>query len=454
MMDLPLEKVYLPESLEIMMKMYQEEVSLDKTVIKSQPTSRLLELQVCNRDGSIEWTEANVTFLRDRNGDISEIVGITRKITDRKKTEQENKVFSSAVDGAADAIIITDINGIITYSNPSAEEMYGYKKGEMLGESVINLNTNLKMSNEIMSAMLKTGSWHGEIESIKKNKESFPALLSLSTVKDENGNLIAMMGTVRDITQRKIEEENIKGFYHGERELRKSLQDEMRRRVDFTRALVHELKTPVTAMMASIQLLAEEAPEGPLLRLAKNIEESVIRLNKRISELLDIARGELGILKYSQKKVNVMRMLQDIETEMSIAISNNQQSLVFELPPAIPTVMGDEERLREVIINLLGNAAKYTLQGGKITLRAREHNYSLIVEVEDTGSGIDKKDIDRIFEPYYRAENQSGTLTGLGLGLAICKRTVEHHGGKVWVSSQKGKGSTFGFSIPLTADVG
>ncbi len=134
-------------------------------------------------------------------------LSVARDITERKKTEERIKVFSSAVAGAIDGMAMTDMKGTITYVNPSMEGLFGYNNGEMLGKSVVDLVGNQEMANGIISTLIKTGSWSGEIESIKKNKETFPAILSLSIVRDEKGNPIAMMGAVRDISNQKRAEE-------------------------------------------------------------------------------------------------------------------------------------------------------------------------------------------------------------------------------------------------------
>ncbi|MFA4916419.1 MAG: PAS domain S-box protein [Syntrophales bacterium] len=124
-------------------------------------------------------------------------------------TKEKIRIFSNAVEGAIDGIAITDMKGIITYANPAMEDMYGYNKGELLEKSVAILDSNPERVNEIMSAMIKTGSWNSEVESIKKNKEIFPVLLSLSTITDDKGNPMAMMGAIKDITKRKQSEEEL-----------------------------------------------------------------------------------------------------------------------------------------------------------------------------------------------------------------------------------------------------
>ena len=254
----------------------------------------------------------------------------------------------------------------------------------------------------------------------------------------------------RDKTKEQLLKE-VEELYYREREVRQGLEEEMKRRVEFTRALIHELKTPITAMLSSNTLLVEELPEGTLLRLAENVQDSIINLDKRISELLDIARGELGVLKLKRRKTNPLKLLRSVAAEMDAGVSKQRQSLALKLPRSLPPVWVDEKRLRDVVINLIGNASKFSPVGGEITMSAREQDGSIVVEVNDNGPGIARKDMEKIFEPYYRAESDRQRLPGLGLGLALCKRTIELHGGKIWVKSRKGRGSTFGFSIPLAS---
>ena len=134
---------------------------------------------------------------------------------------------------------------------------------------------------------------------------------------------------------------------------------------------------------------------------------------------------------------------------MTEVTSRQGQSLIVDLPASLPLIRADEGRLRQILQNLLNNALKLTTGGGEITLRAREKGAELIVEVKDTGPGIAKQMQERIFDPYYRVEADRQRLSGLGLGLALCKKLVELHGGRIWVESEKGKGSIFSFSIPL-----
>ena len=261
----------------------------------------------------------------------------------------------------------------------------------------------------------------------------------------------AILGHAMDITEQELAEEKLEEAYEKERRLRQELQIEVQRRVEFTRALVHELKTPLTPIMSSSDLLVSGLTEEPWLSVAQNIQRGAINLNKRIGELLDLARGEIGMLKLNPKRVDFLKLLQHVGSEMSVLAASNGQKLKVDLPDSLPLPWADEDRLRQITQNLLVNATKFTPEGGTITLRAKEQNGSLIVEVQDTGYGISDEEQRRLFRPYHRQVGEREHLSGLGLGLALCKNLVQLHGGRIWVKSEEGKGATFSFSIPINS---
>jgi signal transduction histidine kinase len=273
----------------------------------------------------------------------------------------------------------------------------------------------------------------------------------LAPVK-EGDRVLAVLMTSRDISERKRADEELRDAYEREAKLRSELEEEVRKRVEFTRALVHELKTPLTSVMASGELLAMDLPDGPLLAIVNNINRSAYNLNARIDELLDLARGELGMLRLNFTSMGPLALLQELAEQMGPVALSRHQSLALDLPSSLPQIRADGGRLRQVVLNLLSNASKFTGEGGKITLRARKESDRLIVEVEDTGPGISEEEQQRLFLPYHRLIGDRERFSGLGLGLALSKTLVELHGGKIWVKSQKGVGSTFSFSVPLTTE--
>lgn len=259
----------------------------------------------------------------------------------------------------------------------------------------------------------------------------------------------ATLGHSMDITERERAQEKLEELYEEERKLRQELEAEVQRRIEFTRALVHELKTPLTPILSSSELLVSELREEPWASVARNIHRGAGNLSNRIDELLDLARSEIGMLQVHPRPVDMLQLLQGIADDMKATISSNGQSLILALATSLPLVWGDEERLRQVVLNLLINASKFTSEGGNITLKANKNERAVIVEIEDTGPGIPEEEQKRLFQPYHRQIGDRERLSGLGLGLALCKYLVELQGGRIWVESEAGKGSTFGFSIPI-----
>jgi signal transduction histidine kinase len=238
-------------------------------------------------------------------------------------------------------------------------------------------------------------------------------------------------------------------LYKSEKEARQALENEINKRAEFFRALVHELKTPLTPIVASSETLMEFVEDNTLRDLARNVYEGALRLNSRVDELLDISRGELGMLTVHPEPINITLLIQDVESYVRPQIVQNHQFLTVEMPNSIPVIMGDEPRLRQVLLNLLNNAMKFTPKDGKITVKTRVEESYLRIEVHDTGRGIDESEMERLFHPYNRIEDDRQHFSGLGLGLALCKKLIDLHGGRIWIESQKGKGTVFIFTLAI-----
>jgi signal transduction histidine kinase len=252
----------------------------------------------------------------------------------------------------------------------------------------------------------------------------------------------------RDLSERKQAEARQRDLYEREKDLRYKLETEIERRIVFTRSLVHELRTPLTAVIASSELLMEEIKQGVAATLAANVNRAAQNLNRRIDELLDLARGETGVLAVKVIDTDLTPMFQELHQQMQPVARGKRQELILEMPEKLALVCADESRLRQVILNYLSNAFKFTPEGGTILMRVTMSNNQLVVEVQDTGKGIPIEEQPHIFDPAKRKRRDPAT-GGLGLGLALSKTLIELHGGQVWVRSEEGHGSSFGFSIPL-----
>ena len=240
--------------------------------------------------------------------------------------------------------------------------------------------------------------------------------------------------------------ENAK-LYQLEKKERGKLEQEIKLKANFLNMLTHELKTPLTPILSSGKLLVEQLEQKGEIesRLAKNILNGALTLNDLLKEFLELAKGEMGLLKVNLKSLEPVSLIQQLAEQHLAMFAAKKQEFRVELPSPLPRVSADEGRTRQVLSNLLCNANKFTPEGGQVTLRASTEKNELVIEVKDTGPGIPLERQTRLFQPYYASKS----FPGLGLGLAICKQLIELQGGRIWCHSQPGKGSTFSFSLPL-----
>jgi signal transduction histidine kinase len=219
---------------------------------------------------------------------------------------------------------------------------------------------------------------------------------------------------------------------------------------DLIAEFVHELRTPLASLNAAAHLLTRpEVSEEQHHQMADVILEETRRLSDMASSFLDLARLESGRTTFEFETVVVSNLLE--ECARIIQLKTNELGLRFtmDLPPALPTLEVDRDKLKQVVLNLLSNAYKYNRPGGSIALTASVSNGEFMVEVRDTGWGISDEDLPRLFEKFYRLPGTDRSTTGTGLGLSISKRIVEAHGGRISVKSKVGQGTSFFIHLPL-----
>ena len=230
-------------------------------------------------------------------------------------------------------------------------------------------------------------------------------------------------------------------------EIRKLMQE----RASFFASMSHELRTPLAIIIAQGDLLMSESPASVASRAGQVVKDSAAQVLKVVNDILDFARAEVGRLDLELAPVPLDRLAAELQPTLQGLTSPARIGLSVELAPDLPPVQGDPGRIREVLLNLVANAVKYTPQGGRIQVAARVADDRAEISVADTGVGIPPDVGDQVFEPFYRAptvEPQRGEASS-GLGLAVAKGLVEAHGGRLWYRSEPGQGSTFTFTIPL-----
>jgi PAS domain S-box-containing protein len=412
-----------------------------------------------------QMMDISVTSLKDREKrEVGQLV-VLRDITDRRKMEQtlleSEQRYEALVEQSNEAVLIVK-EGVYRYANRKAEEIFGYKVEEILGKQITFgiAEEDRKMILEryraraegkpapTISGTISSGPVIYELKIDRKDGEKRNVEVSVGTIRYEGE--IANIVTLRDITERKLTQRKLEALYQEEKELHASLQAEMDKRTKYTRALVHELNTPLTSILASGELLEAEIEDKRLEKLINNIRRASHNLKQRIDDLIELARGESGLLKVNIVPLDIRELLiEEVSESEPIA---QEKGLKLELEVGnLPLVKGDRSRLRQVISSFLHNAVRYA-ETGKVVVRGTSEGNSVRVEVEDTGREIRKEELERLFDPYQRRGAEGQELSGLGIGLALSKIIIDLHHGEIKVESEIGKGAKFSFTVPADTD--
>jgi two-component system phosphate regulon sensor histidine kinase PhoR len=311
----------------------------------------------------------------------------------------------------------------VEFANNAAHVMLERKPGTMIGRSALEAFVDLRVESIARTAM-EFGSASGELV---VRRTDGPTL----TVRARRSPVSGVWLVLEDVSE---------------------LRRLQRIRAEFIDNLSHELRTP----LSNISLLAETAAKDaehatPRLRdrIAK-IEVETGHLTQMVNELLDLSKIESGTAQLLMDDVDVVRLVRSSGERLRLFAERQGLKLEYDLPEALPYVRGDEDRLGQVLINLIHNAVKFSPNGGVITLGACREEAEITVWVADPGVGVPEADRQRIFERFYKVDRaRVRGRGGTGLGLSIARHVVESHGGRIWVESEEGKCSTFYFTIPI-----
>lgn len=358
------------------------------------------------------------------------------------EVNKEKAYIENLVDNAGDAIISADVEDRILSWNHGAEVIFGYSKEETVGRSLrILLPSNRAGElDEIRDKVRLTGVIRNlEVSRIRKDGIIIEASLAVSPIKDRDDNVIGFLHLARDITEKKRYEQRLKEL------------DEMKSA--FVSNVSHELRTPLTAIKASAdnmldRLLGDlnEKQVGYLTRIKSNTD----RLARLISDLLDLSTIEAG--KINLRLMNLPLVALVKEAAESLRPVATEKLIHLKVVSADPRAIAwaDRDKVIQVLMNLIGNALKFTPPRGKVTVTVTKNDTAWMqISVTDSGPGIPAEEVNNVFGRFYQIDRAGRQkIQGTGLGLAISKALVEMHGGKIWVESEVGKGSTFSFTLP------
>ncbi|MBK0378923.1 PAS domain S-box protein [Mucilaginibacter segetis] len=370
--------------------------------------------------------------LRNEDGEVYAALIITLDITDIKKAEEHSAKLAAIVESSDDAIIGKTLDGVITSWNKAAERMYGYTVAEMIGESIMKLIPEERWDEEPgIISRLKSGERveHFETKRIGKEKNEIDVSLTISPIRDAQGNIIGVSKIARDITEKKRDEQ---------------------RKNDFIGMVSHELKTPLTSLSALIQVAYLKLRTGEDKFLKNAMEKASMQTKKMgtmINGFLNISRLESGKLQIEKQDFNIDELLKEVIAEQEMFVSTH--TIKMELCDNA-VVHADRDKIGSVVSNLLSNAVKYSPKGTSIFVNCRLLDNKVQISVKDEGMGIPADDAIRVFDRYFRAESQQTRhISGFGIGLYLSAEIIKIHDGDIWAESAPHEGSTFYFTLPL-----
>ncbi len=340
-------------------------------------------------------------------------------VTIRELANEKSKL-STIIEGMTEAVIALDEKNIVEFYNPAAQRILDFPDATT-GRNLLEVSRIYELANLIDETRLAEEPLQREIELIGLEPKHFQASATLLA----NQGIIIVLSDISRLKQ----------------------LEKIRR--EFVANVSHELRTPLTLIQGNIETLKGEKNPKAIERSLATIERHSERLNRLLTDLLDLSSIEQDEAKFSFRKVDLKTIIKRSVANFTKQAQAKHQTLKVQTEPELSSVSADPDRLDQVLSNLLDNAIKFTPDGGKIVVRALPQNTYVRVEVIDNGPGIPEEDQPRIFERFYRVDKaRSRELGGTGLGLAIVKHIIEAHNGKVWVESVLDRGSKFCFTLP------
>ena len=346
-----------------------------------------------------------------------------------EKLQAAHQRYRELFEDSIDPMLITDWEGNILEANRQAMLLTGYSNDQLHALTVDQLHdVNWNRTGAEFETLRENRTCSYETSLHRQDETHLPIEVHARRVEFDEADSIQWI--MRDITERKELD---------------SLRD------DLTAMIYHDLRSPLANIVSSLDVLYSMVPEDDkdtVLSILKIAENSTDRIQRLVSSLLDVSRLESGQPVADQKAVETLLLINNAVRDVAPVASGRRQTLTTNLPDQLSSVWVDEDMARRVLINLMENASKFSPAGGSIEMGAREENDWIHMWVRDNGPGIPAAEQDRIFDKFTRLRGSSKP-GGLGIGLAFCRLAVQGHGGRIWVESEQGNGSTFHFTFPV-----
>ncbi len=419
----------------------------DKVLNRIEEMSKYMKkvpaLDIVIRRIDATYIDVNVASTPVSYHAIPHIITIIRDISERKKNEELKSQLASIVLNSYDAIYSTDLDGLLQRWNPGAERLYGYTEKEALGSNInIIYTSDIKQEGSFLLEKIAKGEKVDSFETKRMRKDNtiIDVSITVSPIIDESGIITGASTIARDITFKKKVEEELRRYAE---ELALSNEE----LYVFSYAASHDLQEPLKTIQVLLELLNKKYKnrlDAETSDVLQSADEGVIRMYRLITDFLMYSR--VGSERAVMEVVDCNAAVKDATANLEIAIKDSKAKIKqFSLPE----IWGNSLQITQVFQNLMGNAIKYQGEGTpQIVISAEKKNDMWQFAVKDNGIGIEQWFSERIFIVFQKLHDHK-KYPGSGIGLALCKRVIEKHGGKIWFESEVGKGTTFFFTMPV-----
>ena len=407
------------------------------------------------KDGSECPIDDSAAPIRNEQGYVSGCVLIFRDVTAQRLREREKanqlltaQLLASIVESSNDPIISKSLDGIIQSWNAAAEQLFGYTSEQAVGRHIsLVIPPERLAEEEQIIASLREGKRleHYETERVRSDGQRITVSLTISPIKDDSGNVVGASKIVRDVTERKRMEDDL-------RRLATDLSAADRRKNEFLATLAHELRNPLAPMTNMLEVLKRADGDSEILKRAHDtIERQLGQMVRLVDDLLDLNRITHDRLELRRSEVELSSVIQQAVEVARPLIDSAGHKLTIDLPRDPIYLNADRARLAQLFGNLLNNSSKYTRPEGTISLSAKQMGGEVLVTVKDNGAGIPQDKLDSIFDMFMQVDRTSEqSQAGLGIGLTLVKRLTQMHGGSIEArSAGEGQGSEFVVRLPV-----
>jgi PAS domain S-box-containing protein len=434
----------------------------DRKPLEAQVAASLAEgrpyttnYRVIHRDGTTRWVLERGQAILAADGRMR-LDGAIFDVTETRRSDHERLKLAAIVESSEDAIMSADLEGNITSWNKGAELTFGYTAEEMIGRSLAVLGAEGASDEplERLATVIEMGEGRYEAARRRKDGSLVDVSLTVSAVRNAEGEVVSVAAIVQDITERKRVEQEREEFTRALEVRNERLLELDRLKDEFVALVSHELRTPLTSIRGYLELVLD-GEAGPVTDDQRQflgiVERNANRLLDLVGDLLFLAQIEAGKLSLELGTVDLAAVAaESVETNRPLA---EEKGITLTLATSpLPLLAGDRVRLGQLLDNLVSNAIKFTPEGGRVDVRASSSRGNAVLEVRDTGMGIAAEEQEHIFERFFRTSRATEqAIQGTGLGLAISKAIVHAHGGRITLASTEGEGATFRVAVPIRA---